>query len=67
MAFLSGEYERLLPSPDWRTLYLRYIDLAYFILFLGLPYSPKAGDMGLLNRSSRAATGGNVGLTLKEC
>ena len=38
--FRTGEYEYLLPNPDWRTLHLRYIDLAYFILFLGLPYFP---------------------------
>ena len=38
--FREGEYEHLLPDPDWRSLYLRYIDLAYFILYLGLPYFP---------------------------
>lgn len=40
--FRKGEYEHLLPNPDWRTLHLRYIDLAYFILFLGLPYFPES-------------------------
>ena len=39
--FRPGEYEHLVPNPGWRTLHLRYIELAYFMLRMGLPYVPQ--------------------------